>query len=524
MSSKGSERSPVGENGQESTLTQNFEDVRILARGATVTLIGRISRAVLVAVTQILLARVLGKDHYGLYAVGWTFLNVGISLFPVGLQNGIIRFGSVFWGRQAARLKKIVTEGLAMSTGFGLLGAALLYLSSDFLAQNVFGDPRLVYVVRMSALTLPLGVFLRVAAATTRISQRVKYSAFSEDILRPALHLLLIVGMILVGLTIENVLLSLLVSYTAGVILVVYYVKRLFFDVQETSSSINSFWKMLLLFSLPIGTAGIFNLLLGRIDKLLVASYLTAADVGVYEAMSQSSVAFSLIIGAFNAIFSPMIARLFHATEHDRLRELYIVSTKWGVYFALPIFLVFIFVPEEIIRFVFGADFIVGKSAFMILSTAQFLNVATGAVGLLLIMTGQQIKWMIYSMLMVVLNVVLSVMLIPSFDLAGAALASGFAIAGVYILGLFEVRRTLDLWPYDRRYLKGLLSGIITFGLLWLLVQAVSAGDIVMILVLSGVSASSFFGLLYLLGLDSEDREILGFIWGRVSRMIKPGF
>lgn len=500
-------------------MPQNSGDVRVLAGGATITLFGKISKAVLVAATQILLARILGKEFYGLYAIGWNILTLGILLLPLGLQNGIIRFGAVFWARQAARLKRIVTEGLGISFGFGVLGAVLLFMTSDFLAQNIFGDPRLVYVIRLVALTLPFGVFLRVAAASTMITRRARYSVLSDDILRPTLQLLIILGTLLIGLNIENVLLSLLVSFSGGVILVGYYVNRLFFDGVETSSTVDSYMKALLLFSLPIGAAQLFYSLLGRIDKLLVAYYLTTAYVGVYEAMSQSAVAFSLIIGAFNAIFSPMIARLYHAAELDRLRELYIVSTKWGVYAALPIFLVFILLPEEIIQIIFGADYVGGKWAFIILSTAQFVNVATGAVGLLLIMTGQQIKWMIYSILMVILNVVLSVILIPSFELAGAALASGLAIAGVYILGLFEVRRTLDLWPYDRRYLKGLLSGIITFGLLWLLVQTVSIGNMVSILLVSAVSAGSFFGLLYLLGFDTEDREILTLVWRRVRNL-----
>ena len=107
-------------------------------------------------------------------------------------------------------------------------------------------------------------------------------------------------------------------------------------------------------FSLPTSLAGIFTILTLRVDRILVGRFLQASEVGVYQAATQAAMLSAVVLGAFNAIFSPMIARLYHGGQSKRLRELYKISTKWGLYVSLPLFLVIVVAPQEVMSSVFG--------------------------------------------------------------------------------------------------------------------------------------------------------------------------
>ena len=116
--------------------------------------------------------------------------------------------------------------------------------------------------------------------------------------------------------------------------------------------------------------------------------------MGVYQAAAQVPLLFSVVLGAFNSMFAPMLVNLRHAGSHERIEELFRVSTKWTVYLCLPAFLVICFVPTSLMKFVvFGRQYASGAIALPILSVGQMVNAATGPVGLLMMMTGHQDRW-----------------------------------------------------------------------------------------------------------------------------------
>ena len=93
-----------------------------------------------------------------------------------------------------------------------------------------------------------------------------------------------------------------------------------------------------------------------------------------------------MVLTAVGGIFAPMIARMHGSGEHARLEELYRVSTKWAVYVSLPMLVLIVTMPRELITLLFGARYAVGWSALVILGVGQFVNVATGSLSSLLIM------------------------------------------------------------------------------------------------------------------------------------------
>ena len=492
-------------------------DVTRLAAGAGISLAGKLVGRGLHVVGQIVLARLLGPAGFGLYAIGWTLLRIGGVIAPMGLDRGVIRYAPRYWRTDAAGLKGVLFQSLGLALLSGLLMGAGFYLAAPWLATQVFGKPDLAPVLRLFALAFPLLAGLQVAAAATRVSQRMQFSVYAAEIGQPATNLLLILVFYLLGWRLLGAVAASVASFALAFFLALYYVRRLFPEVFAPQLPSPFLARELLSFSLPASMAGMFTVLTLWADRLMIAYFRPAAEVGIYQAASQTAILFAAILGGFNLVLAPMIVDLHHKGERARLEELFRVSTKWVLYISLPAFLVICFAPRPLMTVVFGPDYARGWLPLVILAAGQMVNAGTGAVGLLLIMTGHPNRWLWLSGTMLLVNIVLNLVLIPRWGITGAALASAGAVSGLFLLGLLQVKRTLRLWPYDRRYLKGLLAAGVTTAALFLLRTWTTAPPALDLLLTLLVSGAVFAAVLLLSGLDAEDREFLRFARARLA-------
>jgi O-antigen/teichoic acid export membrane protein len=496
-------------------------DIAVLATGASITLVGKVGGRAIDAITDVVLARFLGPASFGLYSIGITLLRIAGTIGMLGLQNGVIRFGSKYKNSSPEDFKSTLVISLGLSVTSGALLGILLFSIAPWLASRVYAKPDLTQVFYGFAIGFPLAIGLWVASAATRISKNMKYSVISEDVAQPIVNLVLLIIISFSGLTLIGAIVSNVVSFGVGLGFGLFFVAKLFSGVFSRPLGREVTVNEILKFSVPTGFAGTFTLLTDWTGRLFVGIFRSASETGIYQTASQISLIFVVILTAMNTIFSPMIADLFNNNEIIRMEELYRVSTKWGLYLIAPLYLVIMIFPEEFISSIFGESFVSGYLPMMILASTQVINVGTGAVGYLLIMTGHQNNWFITSGITMVLCIILNAILVPQFGMLGGAVATAIAISSLYIAGLAQVRIILKLWPYDHRYVKGIVALGISAGVLLLINWMLNLSPIPLIL-LSVSIAYLVFGLMLLsLGLNNEDREFVQLIIARLKLIAK---
>ena len=101
----------------------------------------------------------------------------------------------------------------------------------------------------------------------------------------------------------------------------------------------------------------------------------------------------------------------------------------------------------------FSSRFEIGEHALRILLLGQAVNVATGSVGFILIMTGFTLVDLFDNLSCAVLIAVLAVPLTQAFGIEGTAIAAATGVAGFSLIRLGQVRRYIGVQPYDRSYL-----------------------------------------------------------------------
>lgn len=496
-------------------------DLRTLGSGAGIGLVGRGGGRLVQFVSHVLLARSLAPAGYGVFSLSWTILRMGAFVAMSGLQNGVVRFGSEQRLANPGYVRTVIRRCLSLGLVTGTAVGLVIFFSADRLAGSVFAMPDLAPALKILAVSFPLLAVARIAAASTRVSQRMFYSVIAEDFGQP-LAFLGLVGVLVfaLGLGLTGALWALTGGYAVSLALSLLFLHGLFPRTPRTDAASSTGERppgarVLMTYSLPTALAAMLSHFILWTDRLFLGFFGVADQVGIYEAIAQLTVPFLMVLAAFNAVFAPMVVSL--QADRARIEELFRISTRWGLYTSLPYFLTIVFAGRELIELLFGVSYSSGFVPLLILAVGQLVNVGTGGIAMLLIMTGHQHRWLQISASSLGLNLILNGYLVPKLDLVGAALATGIATGIMFIAGVWVTRRHLGLWAYDRRYWKGVLSVVLTTFVLLAERTAFHLPSLAWVVLTVATAGGVFLASLRLLGLESEDRQLLELVGSRIG-------
>lgn len=489
-------------------------DVRTLATGASVSLTGEMMARGVNMLTQVFMARWLGAASFGLYAIGWTLLRLFGIVSTLGLEAGVTYFGTDYRRNNAEKFKGAVLQSIAIPFVVGTAIGAALWYAAPVLAADIFHKPEASAVIRLFAPAFALYGVGFVANGVTRLAGQMQYSAYSS-VARSLSTLAFFCCLFFLGWKLEGAVIASVAGLAVSALAAMYFVVRLFPVL--FSKEVRARWIgcELLWFSLSVQFAGLSYTILMFMDRLFVASFCTSADTGIYQAASQLILLFGILTGAFHAIFRPMVADLHARGEEQRLAELYRVCPKWTFYASIPLFLTIICAPGPVIEFVYGAAYLPAAVPLVILSVGQLFVVLTAPSQTMLVMTGRQRIYSYATLSALLGDLVLSFVLVPGFGVTGAAVAAAISNVILNSFTTVAVRKQLGMWSFDARYIKGFVAAGVTLAALVML-RVLTVEPAVTVSMLSVVSLICFAGSLSVIGLDTEDREAMGFLWSRV--------
>lgn len=484
--------------------------------GAIVVLVGKLLGRALTVLANILLARILGPSIYGVYAIGWTILRLLSIITPLGLDNGVIKFGAPIWQKNKPSLRKLFVKIIVISLASSLFFSLALYGLAPKISVIFFDSVGLVSVLKGFAFALFFYALLKILAATTRVTGKMHYSVLTEDLFPPVIAISSIIILYFsIGKSAAIGAYAFIIAFALSAVLGAFYCYKLvlikFTNSDVLQHQISS--KEILFFSIPTALTGMIGTLSIWADRIIIGYLMSSADVGVYQAISQISTIFTVIVFAFGTVLAPQFATFIHQHEHKKLERLYQVGTKWGIIVSVPFFLTIVFSGEEILRTVFGNEYVLGLLPLLILTIGQMINLITGSVGVVLIMSGYQKLWLTINLFMLITNISLNVFLISTFGLVGASISTAFSVASTYIVGVIFAKWKLNISPFNKSSYKWLIafaSSAVLMGALQPL-QASFYTD--KLLILNFLVITFAFGTtLAIIGLEKEDKQFLSLL------------
>lgn len=455
----------------------------------------------------VFLARSLGADQFGLYALGLTFFSTLAMVVPLGMDSGAIKFISEYRTHhdQAAIVRIIVQAG-----GITFLTAAFSALclagSAAMISESLYHKPELTTLLIYFAAGIPLYAVTGVLLATLQAHHTVRPLIIVRYLWEPVGKFALAALAVWAGWGLAGVLGAVLVTLLTSLILTIGLLQSVVSLPLHTSDLYRKDEaRRLLTYCLPLGVATLFGVVAHRADMLILGSWASIHDIGIYQAAFQTAAALALILGALETSLTPFFGQLHAQKDIDGLEQMYQTASKLVLMFTVPIF-VFLAVFNEEILSLFGQEFSAGGALLTILAAGQLLSSAGGSPNNLLLMGGHSRLVMWNTIGVGILSLGVFAVMIPYWGVLGAAIgAATTQVLGVGIR-ILQVWRIHRIQPFTQKLSKPILAGLGTA------IFALSVKPGVPMFLLPGlgcVMGVIYILLLIALKLEPQDRQAL---------------
>jgi O-antigen/teichoic acid export membrane protein len=427
------------------------------AKGAGIAGFGSLMGIALRYVTNIAMTHMVSPAIYGAFGE----IYAAVSLLG-GLANlGFV--GTVTYLLPAYRVKgeRDLASGLVrFSTRItlisGFLFGALLFAFAPVIARVFYHTPSYELILRELAPLISLGPITFIYLGGLQAFKEIKWKV-SIELGLSLIPLIALVIFYLLGWRLEALSFSAISAFVWSVLIgrIVFskILKRFTGNAAPRYTPRPWFG-----FALPLLFSEQIFIIANTTDILFLSIFATPAQAGIYIAANRVSNIVIIPLGALNIIALPLMAEYYAKGKREQLESMFKLVTKWSLSLSLPVCLCCLVFHDAILG-IFGPQYTAGWPALVVLCLGNLVNVGTGLVLQLLSIAKRLRVVSIDSITHLILNVGLCFILVPRFNILGAALASALADVLVNVLITIQVYWIMKLHPYRWDVCKPLLAG-----------------------------------------------------------------
>lgn len=403
----------------------------------------------------------LGPELFGILAL--VQVTAGFAgLLNLGIGRALTKYVSeLYWTSDFKAINQLFQTAWATCVMAGMVGLVILIGPRATIGRLFFrGGPEVDAVVGFAIYVAAFGLFtsmlleaisaLPVALQRFGICNAINVATGAVRCLGPVIVLAL-------GYSIRAVLIVILASNILAVIAFAVVSRKLIPGLSLLPHFDWAAFRKLFTFSLPLLLSALFALIVTRVDRFILAYYLPLAAVTFYTLPYSISEKASMGIGSITLVVFPFTSELHSMGAHDKVHELYLRSSKILTLLTLPITVILLTVPGQILRFWLGPEYAAqGTVTLCLLGAATFLG-AVGAVSTVTSLgVGQAWIPAVFAFASSVINLVSNFLLIPRYGINGAALACLLPQAVVIPVFVYVVARMIK-FPLWELFSHGLL-------------------------------------------------------------------
>lgn len=496
--------------------TRRELDLATLSRGVGVnllTLFSRLGRPVF----YLLAARLYSTASYGLFFLAWTWVNLFSRFAFFGLDKALLRHVAHHHSRGETHRALGGVKTAFFAGGILSLAVSLVcVLFSDALG-GVIGRDGVEAALRWMAFVVFFqtagGLLLQVPIA----HKVMEYQLYLKGLAEPAL----LIGFAILFYFLQMDLTGIAAAYLAATGIVfccsIQPVFR-FYPWRTWSEGAAGVERKLFRLSFSMFLIDLIAELNGRLDVVIVGSFIEPETIAVYGVMIQLAGIVRAVPGAFDPIANPFFAEYHARGEIARLGEIFKLVTRWVVLGTIPVILVFAFYGSQIAAFV-GSEFSAGYSWLLILLLGAAATAVLGLSGYVLVMTGHPDALLGIRSVTLVIGGIGTLVLVRRFGPTGAAIGAASTAILAQGLSSWQVFRQLKVHAFSMKLCKPLIAGCATAGLMWVSGPAAPAAPLWDVLGMAALVFLCFGGFLCLLGVEDEEKQFGLRVYRRIRRI-----
>ncbi|XRO75838.1 flippase [Methanocaldococcus sp. 28A] len=437
-----------------------------IAKGAGIVFLGTIISMFFGFLSVVIIARYFSTAEYGIYNMAWTILNIAMVIAMLGFPNSLPREIAYYKEKEPLKIGCLISTALTIILLVSLSVTAFLIFGSIYIAQ-IFNEEMLIYTLKIMSLALP---FLALTGTFVAISQgfgRVREKVYFQNILYPILWFSFLGLVVIMKLNFYYIFVSYVIAQviTFFALAIDVFKKRLFkIDIIDLELG-----KELIKLSIPLMFTGIAGFIMTWTDTLMLGFYKTSEAVGLYNAAASLAKLLPIVLYSAGFIYPPLATALYAQGKINKLKRVYQVLTKWMFLATLPLFILMFLFPEATLGFFFGEKYLEASSILQILALGFMFHTLLGLNGLSLIVIKESNFVMYSTLISAVINVFLNVLLIQSYGIKGAAIATAISYFTTNVLNSLRLYQKAKVHPFSRNYIKVVVISLIMSGFVWIL-------------------------------------------------------
>lgn len=408
---------------------------------SSASMVVKIFGMILGLLISIFLGRTLGSDGLGLINLANQVISLVLVFAFLGMFQIIIKEVAISHGEKNWKhVGDIMYSSYLVNGGVTMFTTILLILVAPWVSVNIFHEPALTYPLVIGAIVMTPQIFVRIFSSGLIGYKKIWQSNLVEQTLSTIFVAIALLTFWLANLSISVNIVAMVYAFSRCIAFIasgVYW--RRIFKNKDKRTFIG--WK-LVYSGIPLLIVSASVLISSNADSLMIGWLNNTSQVGLYNVASKLALLTSFFLSLIISTVAPKIAVLYNDGNIEELEQMLRQVNKGLTIIGVVSLLFFVFVGKYILGF-WGKGFIEAYNILIVLAIGQLVNIASGPIGNVLIMTGHQKIIRNITLVTVLINIILNYFLIQNYQALGAAITTSLTVVlNVTLCYYFVVKKT----------------------------------------------------------------------------------
>ena len=440
--------------------------LKLIFKSFVFILVGFIFAKFLGYLYRIIIARYFGPEVYGLFSLATIILFWFVAIASLGFSEGILRHVAFYRGTKSTdKIRYIFKFSLIFLLITGLFSGLTLFSLSEFISINIFHNADLIIFLKLLSFLIPIYIVSNIFLYVILAYERVKFYSILTDVVYNTAKLVSLIVLVLIGIKTNSVIFSFMLG-TIVIFIVSYFYSKykitlIFGKVKLEKKEKNKIRNELFLYSWPLIFSPIFYNLFPYISSFFIGYFKNVSEVGLYNSAVPIAELMLIAPFLFERLFFPLITKEFSKKNFEVITELSKQVQKWILLINIPFLLLILVFPDVFISILFGSEYLPALNALRFLAIGFIFYTLSIVSYNLIAMAGKSRIILIDIILISMFNIILNIIFIPKYGIAGAAIATMISHMILLLFYFFQVNYYTSIFPIRRKMIWIIFSALI---------------------------------------------------------------
>jgi len=405
----------------------------------------------------------LGKTYYGLTGFLLSSANIMMPLMAFGVHNTLVKFYNNY------ETEKEKSEFLSFMLMLPLLLilpiSAIGYFFYDRIAAALSIQNPIIYdyVWIIPIIGLCMGYF-EIFYAWVKVHMKSVFGNFIKEVFLRILISIFLFAVYYNYITPKSFIYCLVFIYLTTTLAMVYFA----FKVKMPSFTFKfpHDKKAVFIYSIFIILSGSVATMLLDIDKFMLGQYINIDNVAYYSVAIFIATVIAVPSRAMHQITYPITAKLMAQQKYDELNELY-KKTSITLQIVGGYVLLGILINIDTLYKLLPAEYSQGAFVVFLVGISKYFDLILGNNNAIIFNSKYYRMVLFLGLMLAVLAIALNMLLIPIYQINGAAVATLVAVTLYSLAKLLFVVLKMNLYPFSRETLYSIAISLVTFAIFY---------------------------------------------------------